>query len=275
MPPTSNIFDPLLQNITLIMADGVTPVTIQLANIDRFFHYNCKTSINYGSQLGACAVMFIVTALLTQESKRRKPVYILNLLSLVFGILRALLLALYAVSPWTELYTFYTMDLSRVSRLAYATSVAGAIIPLFMTITVNASLFLQAYTVSKVMDKKYVIGITALSGIVFLLALGFRFAQVVTNSKSIMDNSNYFDFAWIQTGTLATETISIWFYSIIFTGKLCWTIYTRKNLGFQQWSYIQILSAMGGCTMVIPGTQHSLFSPVKCKLTSGSHLLVP
>ncbi|KAK0108409.1 hypothetical protein ONS95_003217 [Cadophora gregata] len=252
MSSPTTTFDLKSQSVTFLMRDGVTPVVVPLPDIDDWFYYNTALCINYGSQIGACFVMLVVTAVLTRESKRRTPVYILNLLSLVLGFLRAFLLALYSVSPWAEFYAYFAFDFGDVPRSAYATSVAGAVIPLLMTITVNMSLFLQAYTVCKAMQKKWVCLISLLSGLVFLLAVGFRFAQAVTNSLAIVSAGQYFHHAWITVGTLATETISIWYYSIIFTGKLLWTVHARKNLGFQKWSYIQILAAMGGCTMVIP-----------------------
>ncbi len=252
MSSSKSTFDHKGQAVSFLTRDGTIPVSVPLSDIDDWYFYNNRLSINYGAQLGACVVMFVVTAILTKETKRRTPVYLLNLLSLVFGFLRALLLSLYAVSPWVEFYDYFAFDFADVPTSAYATSVVGTIIPLFMTITVNLSLFLQAYTVCKVMEKKYVWVISFFSGLVFLLAVGFRFAQTVTNSMAITDAASYFHHAWITTGTLATETISIWYYSIIFTGKLLWTVHARKNMGFQKWSYIQILAAMGGCTMIIP-----------------------
>ncbi|KAF8858881.1 hypothetical protein BDZ45DRAFT_383268 [Acephala macrosclerotiorum] len=265
MSSSTASFDPISQNVTVLMADGVTPVNMTIADLDAFFLYNCRITISYGAQVGACLIMLFVTAILTKESKRRKPVFILNILALVLGFLRALLFALYSVSAWVELWTYITLDFSRVPRSAYATSIAGSVIPLLMTATVDASLVLQAHTVSKVMQRKHYYAITGLSCAVYLLAVGFRFAETITNSKTIMSAGFYFSQAWITTGVLATETIAIWYFSIIFTSKLVWTIYTRKNLGFQKWSYMQVLAAMGGCTMVIP----SIFACLEYVTPSG------
>ncbi|KAL2071547.1 hypothetical protein VTL71DRAFT_12782 [Oculimacula yallundae] len=249
--PTA-VFNHKAQNVTFLLADGITTYNLPMAEIDHWFYYNIALCINYASQIGACFVMFIVTAVLTKASKRRTPVYILNLLSLALGFLRALFLALYSVSTWVEFYAYFTLNWADVPRNAYAISVVGAVMPLLMTITVNASLFLQAYTVCKAMQKKYLLMILFMSGLIFLLAVGFRFGQAITNSLAIVDATVYFHYAWITVGTLATETISIWFYSVIFTSKLLYTIYARKHMGFRKWSYIQILAAMGGCTMIIP-----------------------
>jgi pheromone alpha factor receptor len=251
MSGTNSTFDPYTQPITIFLADGVTPISISIADIDFIYSYTMKLCINYGAQLGACLVMFFVLAVLTTEKNRRKPLFALNLLSLFLGFLRTLLLALYNVSPWTELYTFYSMDFSAVPRSAYATSVAATVIPLLMTITINMSLTVQTYTVCKIMEKKYAYPVIAMSFIVVLLAIGFRFAQVVTNSIAIL-TLNLYSPQWIRAGTLITGTMAIWWFSIVFTGKLIWTLYNRKRQGWKQWGAVRVLAIMGGCTMIIP-----------------------
>jgi pheromone alpha factor receptor len=250
--PRNSSFDPNTQIITILLADGVTPVLVSLKDIDARNWYNVASCINYGSQMGACLVMFMVVLVLTKDTKRRTPIFILNLLSLDFGFLRALLLTLYFPSPWTKLYPSYTFDAQFIPRGAYATSVAGSVMPLLMTITVNLSLILQAHTVCQNMDKAYRHIITAVSVFVFLLAVGFRFAVTVTNSETILGASLYFSKEWISMGALITETISIWYFTLIFTGKLVYTLYNRHRHGWRQWSGVKILAAMGGCTMIIP-----------------------
>jgi pheromone alpha factor receptor len=253
MPSSSNsTFDPYTQPIVIYMADGVTPVTISLSEIDARNYYRTACSINYSAQLGACFVMFFIVLALTKESKRRTAVFILNLLSLLFAFLRALLLALFFVGHWVDAYPSYSLDFTGIPRSAYATSIAGAVIPLLLTITVNMSLILQTHIMCKNMKRIYQHIVTGLSCLVFLLAVGLRFLEMVTNSLSIMSRETYYAKAWIQTGTLATETSSIWFFSIIFTGKLVWTLVTRRIMGWKQWSGVRILAAMGGCTMVVP-----------------------
>jgi pheromone alpha factor receptor len=129
--------------------------------------------------------------------------------------------------------------------------------PLFLTTTVNLSLVLQAYTVTKNMRDLHRYAVIFLSGLIFFLALGFEFALVVTNSMAIVQ-AKIFNAQWIQRGTLYMETISIWFFSIVFTSKLVYTLYYRRKHGWKQWSGVKILAAMGGCTMLIPCTNYSL-----------------
>ncbi|KAI9644131.1 pheromone alpha factor receptor [Ciborinia camelliae] len=234
------------------MADGVTPVTLTPLDVDSFYYYNAASSINFGAQAGACLLMFFVVVVLTRAAKRKTILFALNILSLLFGFLRALLFAIYFVSAFNDFYAAFTMDFSRVPRSDYATSVAGSVIPLLMTITVNMSLYLQAYTVCKGLDDIYRIILTCLSFIVALLAIGFRFALTVVNSIAILSTSaSSIPTQWLTKGALVTETISIWFFSLIFTGKLVWTLYNRRRHGWKQWSAVRILAAMGGSIFAV------------------------
>ena len=264
MSSTSS-FDPYTQNVTFLQNDGVTPYSVAVPDIDQWFFYAVKSSINYGAQLGACIVMLIVTACLTRKSHRYKPIHLLNLLSLTFGCLRALLLSLFFTSPWSEFYSFFSLDTTLVTRSVVANSVAGTVLPLFMSITVNMSLVLQAQTVCKFMERKYYYPICFFSCIVLLLAIGFRFAECVTNSLTITSGGTYYSQDWIATGALVTETGSIWFFSLIFSWKLFYTIRMRRKMG---WSYpnpMEILLIMGGCTMVIPCK--ALFSSLRASFS--------
>ncbi|KAN0113102.1 Fungal pheromone mating factor STE2 GPCR domain containing protein [Hyaloscypha variabilis] len=249
---SSTNFDPYSQNVTLLLSDGITPITFGVQDVDDWYSYAVKSRVNFATQVGACMVMFFATAFLTRESQRSKPVFILNLASLALGTLRPLLLILWATSPWSEFYSYFSGDISRVHKDTITTSVAATVIPVLMTITVNMSLVLQAQTVCKVMEKKYYYTLSALACIVLLLAVGWRFAECVTNSMAITSDYTYFSKEYITTGALVCETISIWFFSLIFTWKLFWTIMTRRKHGWANLNAMQALMIMSGCTMIIP-----------------------
>ena len=249
---TNVTFDPRSQTITILMADGITEVSVPLPDLDAANWYNNAGSLNYGAQLGACVVMFFCVFLLTKDRKRRSAIFILNLLSLILGALRALLLALFFLSPWVNTYPYWTGDYSKITPSEYATSVAAVVIPFLMTNTVLLSLVLQAYTVTKNMDDIYRHTITGAGCAFYLVTVGFRLAQMITNSMAIMGHETYYSKKWITMGTLISQTASIWYFSLIFTGKLLFTLYTRRRNGWKQWSGVRILAAMGGCTMIIP-----------------------
>jgi pheromone alpha factor receptor len=248
--PTDPGFNPYTQNITMYMPDG-TPIIVSLADIDMYSWYNVACSINYGAQAGGCGVMFFVVLVLSKAKKRQTPIFIFNILSLIFGFIRCLTASLYFLSSWAKLYPYYSGDFNAIPQSAYASSVIATIIPLFMTLTVNLSLVLQSHTVCRGMIPLHRYTIIGLSSIVFLVAVAFRFLEAVTNSMAIVSATSFSEI-WIPKAVLYTETISIWFFSLIFTVKLIFTLHYRRRNGWKQWSGVRILAAMGGCTMLIP-----------------------
>ncbi|KAL3422527.1 pheromone receptor [Phlyctema vagabunda] len=258
-------FDVYAQNLTILLRDGVTQSNFTVATVNDYKRYGIGSCINFGTQMGASLLMFAIVLVFVKETHKWKTLHILNLLSLVLAFLRALLFALYFVGPWDDFYTVFAVDYSTIPRSAYATSVTATIIPLLLTITVNGSLVLQAHSVCKAMAEKYRYALMAFAFVVYGIAVGFRFALTVIVASNILAVEESYDDRWIALGGLATETASIWFFSLVFTGKLVRTLYIRKRQGWKQYSAMQILAVGGCCTMIIP----SIFASLEYVATPG------
>lgn len=245
-------FNVASQSFTLLLADGVTTVSVSVNDVNWIYYNSVKTCILYGTQVGASLIMLVVVAVLTKPAKRTSLIFALNLLSLLLSFLRSLLVALFYTGAWSEFYAVFAGDYAAVPTSAYATSIAGNVLPLLLTMSVLASLALQAHTVCKNLDLPLRHAVSTVSTIIILLTVGFRFGQTIENSRAIMTATAFYHQEWIRTGALIMSTISIWYFSLIFTGKLLFTLWTRKRNGWKQWSAVRILAAMGGCTMIIP-----------------------
>jgi len=230
---------------------GLPLVNTTLSSIDVSIWYNTAVAINFGAQAGACAVMLLVVLALSQAAKRRTPIFVLNVLSLFFGFLRGLFISLYFISHWVKLYPYFTNDYSSIPTRDYTISVIATVWPTLMCVTINLSLVLQAYTVTKNIGDRYRYPVIALSSLVWFLAVGFQFAEMILNDIAIVQ-AKYYAEQWIQHGSLYMQTISVWYFCVIFTSKLVYTLYYRQKHGWKQWSGVKILAAMSGCTMVIP-----------------------
>ncbi|RKF75636.1 Ste2 mating-type alpha pheromone receptor [Golovinomyces cichoracearum] len=252
MSSTAYKFDQLSEQIKLITADGITPAAILKDELDNWNLYNVRASISFGFQTGAFCIMFIMTAVLTRTTRRRTPVHILNLLSLALGFFRGLFQALYFTSNWNGFLAYFAQDYSEVTKHDYTLSILSIITPVLFASTVTSSLVLQAHTVTKLATQKWHFLTIFTSVLVLIIATGFRFANAFLNCRAVIHTESYFDFQWLQLSVLITETITIWFFSLIFTGKLIYTIWIRKNLGLTRWDHLQILSVMSACTMIIP-----------------------
>jgi pheromone alpha factor receptor len=243
-------FNPYTQNFTLLMADGVTPFQVGIPDLDNFVLYNTQVSINYATQIGASIVMLAVVILVTRESKRRSSLFFINVISLILSVIRSLLQTLYWVGPFNESYAYFSGDYSAVPNSAYSNSIASIVITLLLLCTVELSLVMQTRVVCTTLKESHRLAIVALSLLITLLTVGFRFGDMVQNAKDIVDLVP--TYSWLASAALIMETISIWYYCLIFIGKLGLTLYQRKKLGLRQWGPMQIICIMGGCTMVIP-----------------------
>jgi pheromone alpha factor receptor len=250
---TDTSFNPYTQDITVVLADGATPLTVSLSFIDANIIYDAGLAINYGAQLGACFVMFFITIILTKSGKRTAPIFTLNILSLLFGFLRMLFKEFYFTSSWVKTYPSVSFDYSAISAGAKVVTVFALIWTLLMLITVAASLALQAHTVVKNVARLLRYLLTTFSVLVVLAAVIVRFVDTIENCIAAMGGTNFFGGTWLQYGALISETIMIAWFCVLFTGKLGYTLYIRKKNGWQQWGAVKILAAMGGCTMLIPG----------------------
>lgn len=244
-------FDALRQNITLYTTDGIQ-VIANIPMLNQFSTENMEICVVFGSQLGASLIMFLVVMLTTRASKRRSPIFVMNSLSLMLSLIRSLLQILYYIGPWTEIYRFLAGDYSTVPKSAYANSIGAVVLTLLLLITIETSLVLQTNVVCKTTSNRIRLPVTALSIVVSLLAVSFRFVLSIRNIQGIL-GADVKDNAWMLSEvSLVTETASIWFFCTIFVIKLGWTLYQRKKLQLKQWGPMQIITIMGGCTMIIP-----------------------
>lgn len=246
-------FDPLTQTFSILLTDGITSVDISLSDVDSFGYYNSKVCANLGAQLGASCIMLVIILLITKDNKRNTLVFGLNALSLVLSIIRTILNIAYWAGPFSEAYAYFSGDYANIPRSAYNTSIAAAVFVLLFIIAVESSLLLQTHIIFKGLQHpvRHTI-MMAFSLALVLLTVGFRFASVVTNIQTILDTESSYDIVWVASATLITETVTVWYFCLIFMGKLIYHIMRQRQMNAVVYKPLQILSIMSGCTMIIP-----------------------
>lgn len=245
-------FDPFVQTFTLLLADG-QPFNVTIPDLDEFILYNVQICINYASQLGASIVLLIMLALLTKAEKRSSPIFILNCLSLVFNIIRNVLQCLYFTGSFSEVYTYFGQDYSRVPTSAYAMSIVATVFTFLLLVCVEVSLLLQTQVVCLTLRQMYRHIIFALSLSVAVLAIGFRLALVVLNSEAIVSLTYLIPLKWLASASNITTTLSICWFCAVFVAKLGFALYQRRKLGLRRFGPMQIIFIMGCQSLVIPG----------------------
>lgn len=247
----SSSFDPFNQSFILLVADG-TPFNVSISDLDSFMLYNVQISINYSAQLGASFLLLAVLLLVTKKEKRRSPIFVINSLSLFLNTVRNILQCLYFTGPFSETYAYFAQDYSRVPGTAYATSVAGTVLIFLLLVCIELSLILQTRVVCTTMHQLYRQIIFALSSLVALVAIAFRLALCVENSRYIVSLTYLEPLTWLGSAANITTSISVFWFCAVFVTKLGLAMRERRKLGLRQFGPMQIIFIMGCQTLVIP-----------------------
>ena len=252
----TTLTDPFTQSFTLRMGDG-TPFNVTVPELDDFILYSVQISINYAAQLGASLTFLIVLLLLTKPDKRKSAIFIINTVALTLNFLRTLLQCLYYTGPFSETYAYFAVDYSRVAKSDYASQIAIAVLTWLLLACVEGSLLLQVRVVCVTLRGIYKRLIYAVTAVVAALALAFRLALCVENSKYILALKSEFPLQSLASATNITTSVSICWFCAVFVIKLGFALNQRRKLNVGSCGPMQILFIMGCQTLIIPGMYHS------------------
>ncbi|RDH32821.1 fungal pheromone mating factor STE2 GPCR-domain-containing protein [Aspergillus welwitschiae] len=245
--------DPFAQNVTFHTGDG-TPFEVNVQEIDTFLQYCIQICTNYGAQLGASIVLFVILLLLTRPEKRSSSVFILNCAALLSNVGRLFCQILYFTTDFVRVYAYFSGDFSRVPTSAYANSVIAVVFYTILVICIEASLVLQVQVICANLGRVYRQILLSLSIVVALIPVGFRMAMMGENAIAIMAAESSIPLIWLQSAENITATISICFFCAIFVAKLGFAIRQRRRLGVRDFGPMKVIFIMGCQTLVIPAT---------------------
>ena len=245
-------FDPFTQQFTISLPDQ-TPVNVTVDDIQGLMTLGAEISINYGSQIGASLILLVVLLLLTKAEKRRSLVFILNTLALLLNFVRCVVISLYCTGPWWNWYSQLIGDFDNVGKSQYATSIAGVVLTFLLVVCLEISLITQVHAVCSTTSAAQRFWIMFTSMTVSLVAISFRFADMVLNARQIVTQEIGPSDDMIASATNIAVTISICYFSIIFVLKLAYSILERRKLGLKQFGPMQIIFVMGCQTLIVPG----------------------
>ena len=246
-------FDPFTQTVTLLDTTG-TPFNVSLGAVDLLRVHGTQECIAMGVQIGACAILLVVLLLLTKPDKRMSAIFILNVLALVFAIIRSVLDTLFWTGPFTLTYAQFGDDFSRVTTGDYVQSITCLVLNLLLQICVEISLCIQVHVVCVNLRRLYRQTILAISILIGLAALALRFALMVENDIYIVQAKEVSPLDLLEDAVDITTTACISWFCAIFVGKLGVALHERKKLGMKQFGPMQIIFIVGCQTLLIPGT---------------------
>lgn len=244
-------FNPYTQNVTFYTPTG-RPVTTSLFLIDWFYQYDIRLCINYGSQLGASIVLFVLLLLLTHSDKRGSTVFILNGVALLFNILRLLFEVIHFTTGFEKVYPFFSFDYSAVKPRAYAISIMSVVFETLLVVCIMASLVMQVHVVCATLRRRYRHPLLGVSIVMAVVPIGFRMAFMVENCQFIMTTSFMQSLWWLESATNIVITISICYFCAVFVTKLGFAIRQRRRLGVRDFGPMKVIFVCGCQTMTIP-----------------------
>jgi hypothetical protein len=245
--------DPYNQTITLIMANG-EPFNITMIDVTVMNNENIQMGLMYGAQIGLSVLMLIVLVLLTQPAKRRSVIFMSNLITLVFDVIRSSLMATWLASAWNNPYSYFSGDVSHITKGLVAQSIVVVIFKVFETVAIEVSLITQVRVVLLASSRHVRLGLLVLVTAIALMSVGMAIALLVINVTRIATMAAPLPIQQkLAGGANVLLTIGIGVCMVIFVTKLGYALMNRRKLGLRKFGPMQIIFIMGVQTMVVPG----------------------
>ncbi|KAJ5930128.1 Fungal pheromone mating factor STE2 GPCR [Penicillium verhagenii] len=244
-------FNPEEQVLTFHDRNG-QPFSVPLPDLNEFVQYNVQVCIDYGTQLGATFVLFIVMILLTRRDKRRSTIFILNGLALTFNFLRLLFQCISYTTGFESIYPYFSGDYTDVKTGAYAISIVAVIFETLLVVCFEFSLVFQVHVICATLRRRYRRVLFVVSILMALVPIGFRLGWMVMNCKEIITLSSLQDIWWLEKACGIVITISISFFCLIFVTKLGFAIRQRRRLGIRDFGPMKAIFICGCQTLIVP-----------------------
>jgi len=250
--PTSAAWSTYLDNQNFnVTGLGGTPVTLNLGQIRTYIYYEVSSAIVYGFSVGFCAMVIIVLLLLTDSKKLRRPIYILNMVSLVLSTFRSIIACIIICSkPSDGIAPNFLGALAEYPTAEWAPLIMGYVLQPFIYASIVLSLILQVWVVFAVEPKTqiFVTGVLVLSGLA-LVVLEFYFAVVqIIDEVTKIPSINPTLYLIIRIYFVTWVGVSC----LIFLYKLAVTIYRRRKMGIKKFGPLQIIFIMFSQCLVVP-----------------------
>ncbi|KAF2015052.1 hypothetical protein BU24DRAFT_410731 [Aaosphaeria arxii CBS 175.79] len=246
--PTIDVYQ---QTFTLLAPNG-EKFDVHMNDLNYFRTQGIRLAINYGSQIGASATLLLVLLVLTRREKRKSSIFIMNALCLAFNTIRSILQSLYLTGNYFIPYAMLSYDFSRVTWHDRANTVASNTMTLLLVICIMISLSMQVWVVCITTPKLQRVLILGSTGVMALVAIGYRFAVTVISSSLAMEDKGMEEYETLMTTMTIVQALAIWSYCVVFTFKLGYALVQRRKLGMTQFGAMQIIFIMGCQNMIIP-----------------------
>lgn len=259
-------FNPYDQEVIITMPDGHTQFAANLQAMASLQNATVYQAVIFGVQIGLSMLLMVILALMTKADKRRSIIFILNMATLIFIFIRAIIQCVQFSGPLFNFYNWaaaWYPDPGPSSRQ----SIAGEVCTFIIVLSMELSLLFQVRIVCCTLSTWQRILLDTTSAIAVFVTTALRFALMVLNIHwnilrvdSATPNQQL-AVARVSSAANITVVVSITFFSIIFCTKLAHAIRSRRKIGMKSFGPMQIIFVMGCQTLVVPGKLISFCCP--------------
>jgi pheromone alpha factor receptor len=253
--PTSAAWSVFLdtQSFNVTGLDG-TPTTLSLVDIDLYVYMMVVAGVVYGFCVGFVGMQIIVLVMLTDAKKMRRPIIVLNLVSLILFEIRALMNTIELCAPFfTGIGETFIGAVAQYTINPYIANTLALFVQPFLYMSIIASLILQVRVVfsSEIFVRKILTIFLCLFGSVLLaFEIAYCVYNIIANFQQAVTVNEP---AWLYPVTEDLFLTFLGISSLIFLYKLGITIRMRRRLGLKRFGPLQILFIMSAQCLVIPG----------------------
>jgi pheromone alpha factor receptor len=253
--PTSAAYSEYIdsQSFNVTSIDG-TPLTVSFDELNSFINSVATQQAVYAFGVGFCGMLTVVLLLLTDRKKLRRPIYILNLTSLILYTFRSILQMITMCGVAGNFGEFFMGAQAQLTTAAYWPQITDYAINPFLYACIVSSLVLQVRVVfaAEPTTQKIVTGILFLGGVgIVVLEFIFCISAIVSYARDPLQDNSLIDtlFPIIKEYFVTYVGVSC----LIFLYKLAITILRRRKMGIKKFGPLQIIFIMFSQCLVIPG----------------------
>ena len=240
------------QSFNVTGLDG-TPTTITFADLNLWAYGRSAQEAITGFGIGFVSMLFIVLLLVTPAAKIRKPIFLLNLVSMFLVTVREVLLTVFNTASYVGVGQNFLNGLAQYPLSVWTVNELAGIVAVPIYALIMISLLLQVRVVFAAEPKTRKI-FTIVGAIAITVQTGINMAWLV-----FVTNCGIYGLC---------ATLPIWLYStlriffcsyvgvacLIFLYKLGFTIYRRRKMGMniKQFGPLQIIFVMFCQCLVVP-----------------------
>jgi pheromone alpha factor receptor len=251
------------QPFNLTALDG-SQITLTLTTVNDAMYFIIAQTAGYAFTIGFSGMLLIILGLLTTREKAKRPIFILNVLSLIIILVRSIIYVVVVCANYQHGIGEYLLGaIAQYTVATFAPSIMIGLLNPLLYITMLSSLVLQVRVVFAAEPTTQKILTVVMAGAAFVIvAFGVTFNAYFIQMQ--VDGIASAESGWVYNVVRIGIIIFIGISCLLFLYKLAITIRRRQRMGFQKFGPLQILFIMFGQCLVIPCTSYP------CEYTNGS-----